>query len=912
MKVTTILMAAACLAGTISLHADPVADKEEAASSTGAYSVAGALRLPENTTKRDVYGMNVGWKLFKGKEAPEGVARPDFDDSSWQSVNLPNGIELLPEEASGCSNYQGPVWYRKTFMAPARLQGKRNTLYFEGIMGKSEIWINGEKAVEHFGGYLPVIVNLDKWLKPGQKNVIAVKADNSDDSSYPPGKSQESLDFSYFGGIYRDVYLISTGLVYITDPNEAGTVAGGGVFFRTESLDPRTRKGKVGVKVQVANQTDQEQKVRVQALMTDPKGVDPVGETAPLVIPPHSTGEADILLELDNVKPWSPDNPNLYTLSVEVWEAPGGEDAGDPSYLLDNRSLRVGVRTVEITEQGVALNGSVLPEKLIGGNRHQDFARLGNAVPNNLQWQDAVKLRKAGMRIIRSAHYPQDPAFMDACDRVGLFVIVATPGWQFWGKGSFADRVYDDIRQMVRRDRNHPSVMMWEPILNETHYPADFARKARDLVHEEYPYRGCYTACDAVAQGSQYYEVLYAHPVTGDKHWSIKERKDNKPYFTREFGDNVDTWSAHNSPSRAARQWGEGPMMVQALHYLKTPFPFTTYDSLNSAPPYHFGGCLWHPFDHQRGYHPDPFYGGILDAFRQPKTSYYALMAQRPRKSRNEAGSGPMVYIANECTPFSPEDVTVFSNCDSVRLSVNGGVPVEKKVDSCPNGLKRVPVVFPKAWNFMENKKFSRDGKEGAVKLVAEGVIDGKVVATHEVRPSRRAEKIRLRLDREEDVNLCANGSDVFTVVAEVTDGRGTVKRLNDEELVFSVEGPAELLTDSPDGTLTQPVKWGTAPALVRLGTEPGTVTVKASVRRPGSQKPVSGVLKFDTKSSGLKMLFEEDAVGNAKGGVHAPSAAAGAASEREKALQLELEKVRHELNKLRNDKVSAQQTHFE
>ena len=136
---------------------------------------------------------------------------------------------------------------------------------------------------------------------------------------------------------------------------------------------------------------------------------------------------------------------------------------------------------MEITEKGLVLNGSLFPEKLIGGNRHQDFARLGNAVPNNLQWQDAVKLRKAGMRVIRSAHYPQDPAFMDACDRLGLFVIVATPGWQFWGSGPFADRVYDDIRQMVRRDRNHPSVMMWEPILNETHYPADFAKKARDL-----------------------------------------------------------------------------------------------------------------------------------------------------------------------------------------------------------------------------------------------------------------------------------------------------------------------------------------------------------------------------------------------------------------------------------------------
>lgn len=912
MNISPVFLAAAVLSGAMSAHADQKNAAEEAASSTGQYSVAGALRLPEQTTKRHVYGMNVGWKFFKGKNVPQGVTGADFDDSSWQSVNLPDGIELLPEEASGCSNYQGPVWYRKTFTAPADLKGRRNTLYFEGIMGKSEVWVNGEKAAEHLGGYLPVIVNLDKWLKPGQKNVIVVKADNSNDGSYPPGKPQESLDFAYFGGIYRDAYLISTGPVYITDPNEAGTVAGGGIFFRTQSLDPRTRKGKTAVKVQVANNTDKEQKVRVQALMTDPKGVDPVGETAPLVIPPHSTGEVDIPLVISNVRPWSPDNPNLYTLSVEVWKADGGTDAKNPAHLLDNRSMRVGIRTVEITEKGLVLNGSLFPEKLIGGNRHQDFARLGNAVPNNLQWQDAVKLRKAGMRVIRSAHYPQDPAFMDACDRLGLFVIVATPGWQFWGKGPFADRVYDDVRQMVRRDRNHPSVMMWEPILNETHYPKDFAKKVRDLVHEEYPYPGCYTACDAVAQGSEHYEVLYAHPSTGDKHWSIKERKNNKPYFTREFGDNVDTWSAHNSTSRVARHWGEVPMMVQALHYLKTSFPYTNYDTLNAAPAYHFGGCLWHPFDHQRGYHPDPFYGGILDAFRQPKTSYYAFMSQRPQKSQNELGSGPVVYIANECTPFSPEDVTVFSNCDSVRLSVNGGAPVEKKVGSYSSGLKRVPVVFPKAWDFMENKKLARAGKEGAVKLVAEGLIGGKVVTRHEVRPSRRAEKIRLRLDREEGVELSANGSDVFAVVAEVTDSRGTVKRLNDEEIVFSIEGPAELLTDSPDGTLVQPVKWGAAPALVRLGTQPGTVTVKASVKHPGSQKPVSGVLKFDTKASGLKMLFQEDAVGKSRKGGKAQPSSAGTASEREEALQLELEKVRHELNNLRNDKVSRQQSHFE
>lgn len=145
----------------------------------------------------------------------------------------------------------------------------------------------------------------------------------------------------------------------------------------------------------------------------------------------------------------------------------------------------------------------------------------------------------------------------------------------------------------------------------------------------------------AVAQGSQHYEVLYAHPVTGDKHWSIKERKNSKPYFTREFGDNVDTWSAHNSTSRVARHWGEAPMMVQALHYLKTSFPYTTYDTLNAAPAYHFGGCLWHPFDHQRGYHPDPFYGGILDAFRQPKNLLLRIYVPASPEDAKRVGFRP-------------------------------------------------------------------------------------------------------------------------------------------------------------------------------------------------------------------------------------------------------------------------------
>lgn len=893
--VWAVLSGAACLA--------PCVGAQAAAEGGGASArtAAGALYLPNQASRRAVYGMNVGWRFLKGPEAPQGVYEPGFDDSAWERVNLPHGLEVLPEEASGCCHYSGPAWYRKTFDVPGELAGRRVTLYFEGIMGKSEIWVNGHRAAEHFGGYLPVVVDAGPWLKPGCANVVVVKADNSNDPSYPPGTDQESLDFAYFGGIYRDAYLLATDRIYITDPQQADSVAGGGVFFRTEAFDPATRKAAAAAKVQVANDTDRARRVIVEAELKDAAGRVAAHAEAPAELPPGGRGEVDLPFAVSGTRPWSPDDPCLYRLDVRV-TAPG-------EGVLDDMSLNVGLRTIELTARGLVLNGAPFPDKLIGGNRHQDFATLGNAVPNNLQQQDAVTLRRAGMRVIRSAHYPQDPAFMDACDRLGLFVIVATPGWQFWGRGPFAERVYSDIRRMVRRDRNRPSVLLWEPILNETHYPADFAQKARDAVHEEYPYAGCYTGCDSSAAGATPYEVLYAHPPTGEKLWADRELRADTPYFTREFGDNVDDWASHNSPSRASRAWGEGPMLVQAMQYLKTPYPYTTYETLNAAPACHFGGCLWHPFDHQRGYHPDPFYGGILDAFRQPKTAYYAFMSQRPVSGAHALGTGPMVYVANECTPFSPQDVTVFSNCEAVRLRVNGGEAVEKQVPSDPKGLAHAPVVFPGAWDFMKNKELDRNGREREVNLVAEGLVGGRVAATHEVRPARRPEKIRLRLDGDARA-LRANGSDVVVAVAEVVDARGTVKRLHNEEIKFTVEGPAELVTNEADGSLTRRVEWGSAPALVRLAATPGKVTLRAEVKNPGAQKPVSGTLSFETQPGEMKQLFDEDAVGLSRN--RSAAGSAGNASGRKQALREELEKTRRQLNALRNEKVGAQQARFE
>ena len=187
---------------------------------------------------------------------------------------------------------------------------------------------------------------------------------------------------------------------------------------------------------------------------------------------------------------------------------------------------------------------------------------------------------------------------MDACDELGLFVIVNTPGWQFWNDAPvFAQRVYSDIRNLVRRDCNHPCIWMWEPILNETWYPANFARNAHDIVEAEYPYPYCYSGCDSEAKGKEHFQILFTHPLNGDGGaYSTNDIKKQLTYFTREWGDNVDDWNSHNSPSRVARNWGEQAMLIQAQHYARPSYKYTSYDALYRTPRQHVGGCLWHSF----------------------------------------------------------------------------------------------------------------------------------------------------------------------------------------------------------------------------------------------------------------------------------------------------------------------------
>ncbi len=802
-------------------------------------SVAGFF--PLENSGRQVWNFNAGWRFHRGDVA--GAEATDFNDRSWEVVTTPHTVQLMPAEASGCRNYQGIVWYRKHFRLPAECKDRIVTLHFEAIMGKQTLYVNGKKVKEHEGGYLPVTIDLTALgHTAGDNLVVAICADNSDDKSYPPGKKQMTLDFAYHGGIYRDVWLIAKNKVAITDAVEENRVAAGGIFVHYANISRKSAE--VFVNTEVRNSDSKSRTVTVENILA-PMTAGGGSASTKLRLQPGEVRTVTQRFVVKNPHLWSPESPYLYNISTRV---------KDGKSCLDGGITRIGIRSFEFVNTddaqgrapGFYLNGEKY-HQLIGANRHQDFAYVGNALPNSQQWRDAKRLRDLGFTIIRTAHYPQDPSFMDACDELGLFIIVATPGWQYWNKDpQFAEKVHQNTRSIIRRDRNHPCVLMWEPILNETRYPELFALEALQITKDEYPYPyRPVAAADMHSAGvAEHYDVVYGWP--GDDFVSDGSpigdpKKVKQPILTREFGELVDDWYAHNNLNRASRSWGERPMLMQAmsLHQTTTELFKTTGQFI--------GGCQWHPFDHQRGYHPDPYWGGDYDAFRQPKTAAAMFTAMLTPTTTPEG----IVTIAHEMTQFSDKDVTVFSNCDSVRLTMYDGehcwtLPVHQGV-----------VVFPDAWNFFEARDYSYTQRSWQkVKMTAEGIVNGKVVCRDEKMPSRRSTKLRLRAD-EMGKPLVADGSDFIVVVCEVTDDNGNVRRLAKENIRFTVKGEGEIIGDASINANPRAVEWGSAPVLIRSTKKAGKIKVKAEVQFPGVHAPTPAELEIESIPYDVPMCYD-------------------------------------------------------
>lgn len=789
------------------------------------FSTAGFFAV--TNSQRKVLNFNPGWRFLKADVA--GAEKPEFDDSAWEAANLPHGLEILGENESGCRNYQGPAWYRKRFTAAPPAAGGKVFVYFESVMGKCAVWVNGRKVAEHFGGYLPLAADITALLRP-KDNVIAVRADNSDDPTYPPGKPQNNLDFTYLGGIYRDTYLISTPAVHVTLPEISRTEAGGGVFVGVK--DVNGNHASLEVRTEIANASSASGQITLRTVLETAEGKEVLSDVKQVKLAAGATQQVTQSLEPKNVRLWHPSDPYQHFIRTEI--VVDGK-------VQDTLRTRFGIRLFEMRVQdGLFVNKKFIGMKLNGVNRHQDYPHIGNALPNSGQWRDVKLLREGGVYIIRAAHYPLDPAFYDACDELGMLVTTANPGWQFCNTKDaiFEQRIYEDTRNLVRRDRNHPSMLLWETAINETpDQPAKMLAEMHRIAHAEYPFPGMFTVADPDEAKSGGLDFYY--------HGRMNDPKNS---FTREYGDGgeVDNFYSQNATSRVKPEWGEAPMLQQAAIRMKG-----LSDETFSTPPIRIGAALWCGIDHQRGYHPDPFWGGLLDSYRQPRYAYHLFKSQYdPDYKLPGITTGPMVFIAHELTQTSGSDVVIYSNCEEVRVTWLDKLVGTQKPDVMKGKVPHPQFTFTKAYDFAQIKRDWRN-RTGKIEMVAEGLIGGKVVVKQVKKYAERTTGVKVTVD-DAGCGLTADGADFVPVRATIVDNKGVPKVLAEEYVYFEVEGPGEIVSSPVSHTSPAHTEFGTATVLLRTKTTPGVIRIKAHV-----QGLKSGDVRVVSQPPPLPLFFD-------------------------------------------------------
>ena len=662
--------------------------------------------------KQEVSSFNDNWKFLKSDSLPvTDHNTSSLSDSLWENITLPHTASIEPSVMKD-PQWTGICWYKKTFKISPENRGKHIAILFEAAMNDATIWLNGFKIKRHTGGYLPFYLDISDRLQFDSENTILIRLDNRDNPDIPPGKPLALLDFNYYSGIYRNAFLIIKNKLHITDPMEIDTVQGGGVAVNTEYIS----KGNAGLNISISiwNQDKKSRKFRIYGILKDQEShAKSSFNSEKIILGPGKSERIPIHLNVENARLWSPRTPNLYNLEISLSE--GGA-------IVDKQKTRIGIRDIEISAgKGFTINGEKL--KIRGTNRHQEYPYIGNALSDNAQYRDAWKIKNAGFNFVRTSHYPQSPAFLDACDELGIMVMDAIPGWQFTGDSVFIENSYRDIHEMCRRDRNHPSIIMWENSLNETRMTVEYIKKSNEILRSELPFDGIYTA--------GWMDTIYSVFTPARQHalppfyWT-KYSKD-KPLFIAEYGD----WEYYaqdagfsqaefkglkpgERSSRQLRAAGEMGLLQQAFNYQESH----NHDLYGTA----IGDANWLMFDYNRGYAPDIESSGIMDIFRIPKFSFWFYKSQSDDEQ--------VCFIASYNNPASAKFIRVFSNGDSVSLYRNGKLMGIQIPDRNPNttNLPHPPFTF-KPDSFEAGILRAESYKNGLISAAFETATAGK--ATH-------------------------------------------------------------------------------------------------------------------------------------------------------------------------------------
>jgi beta-galactosidase len=753
---------------------------------------------------RMIFPINRNWR-FK----PEKVAGADlasFDDAAWERVVVPHSNIEMPWHSFDDKDYEFISTYRRRFKLPKGAVGKRVFVDFEGAMTASTVWINGVLLGEYKGGFTPFSFELTKHL--AAENVLVVQLDSTERNDIPPFGYE--IDYMTFGGIYREVALRVVPHTYIdnifAEPKN--------VLSGSPSLDVHcflagevTRAGGLSLQAELRDGDRVVSKGMCTvgpAASSGEAALDPYGD-APAYASQETTADPGrytvTLSGIEGVKLWDLENPRLYTVHVHLVEN---------GVAIDEDRRRVGFREAMFTDHGFSLNGHVI--KLRGLDRHQTFPFVGQAMPARVQRKDADILRKSlHCNIVRTSHYPQSRHFLDRCDEIGLLVLEEIPGWQHIGDEGWKQVAIDNVGRMIRRDWNHPSIILWGVRINESLDDHDFYTRTNALAHALDESRQ--TGGIRYFQGSEFLEDVF---TMNDFGFPLKPP--NHPrYLNTEF-------VGHTFPTKTTDD--DERQREHTLRHARI------HDQLASNPQY-AGGIGWCAFDYNThsnfGAGDRICYHGVTDIFREPKPAAGFYKSQC--EPSEEVVLEPAFHWARSDESVGFTKAVFCSNCDRLQILARAdgmeGSPWVQLAEIEPDRAEFSHLKYPPF--VLELSKLDlRKLKAFWGDLRIDGLIDGKVVISKSMSGRGVDRKFWLLAD---DRELLADGADTTRVVLRVTDEFGAIRTYANDPVQFSLEGPAKLIGENPFSLIG-----GTGAVWVRAHETAGTARLTARHPRLGTQ----------------------------------------------------------------------------
>ena len=754
---------------------------------------------------RTVLPINRKWRYHPSKV--EGAHLATFNDAAFEAVVIPHTNVSLPWHNFNDKEYEFISTYRRRFRYPAAAKGKRVFVDFEGVMTASTVWINGVALGEYKGGFTPFSFDLTDHLHPDGENVLVVQVDSTERPDVPPFGHE--IDYLTFGGIYREVSLRIVSPTYIDnvfarpkDVLTANPSVDVDVFLTGKSA------ANLGIEVELRDGDRVVAKGRDVGTLTE--GVDPNASMDPATSAPvygstETTSDPArhtvTLTGLGDIKLWDLDHPHLYSVHVRLLRE---------GKLIDEDSRRIGFREAIFTDHGFSLNGKIV--KLRGLDRHQTFPFVGQAMPGRVQRKDADILRTGlHCNIVRTSHYPQSRHFLDRCDEIGLLVLEEIPGWQHIGPEPWKQIAIDNVGRMVRRDWNHPSIILWGVRINESLDDHSFYTRTNAFAH----------ALDTTRQtgGIRYFqESEFLEDVFTMNDFGFPLKKPNHPrYLNTEF-------VGHTFPTKTTDD--DERQREHTLRHARI------HNQLASDPQY-AGGIGWCAFDYNThsnfGAGDRICYHGVTDIFREnkPAAGFYKSQCD----PAEEVVLEPAFHWASSDESVGFTKAVVCSNCDHLKfylreLSLESN-PWKLVAELDPDREEFLHLTYPPfvlELSKLDRKQF--DIAWGDLRI--DGFIQGKQVISKSLSGAGDDRKFTLLAD---DRTLMADGADTTRVVLRVTDQFGAIRTYANDPIIFTLEGPAQLIGDNPFALIG-----GTGAVWIRAKESAGTVRLTAKHPRLGTQ----------------------------------------------------------------------------